>query len=285
MAKANAKRIEAGKGGAKSPTAAPAAGPAPKVRTATLLRMKREGRRITCATAYDWPSALALERAGIDVCLVGDSLGQVVLGYESTLPVTLDEMLHHARAVKRGLTRALLVVDLPFMSYQLGPAQALASAGRLLKECGAEAVKLEGGAEVAASVEALRLAGVAVLGHIGLTPQSVHALGGYRVQGRERAAAARLLADARALERAGACAVVLEGLPGALAGRITRALAIPTIGIGAGPDCDGEILVTTDLLGTSPGSVPRHVRKHWHFAEQMSAAVVEWKAGVIQTPR
>jgi 3-methyl-2-oxobutanoate hydroxymethyltransferase len=173
------------------------------VRSSTLLAMKRAGMPITCVTAYDYPAALALEAAGIDVCLVGDSLGMVVLGYESTLPVTLDEMLHHAKAVKRGLKRAMLVVDLPFMSYQASPAQALQSAGRLLKECGAEAVKLEGGAEMAPTVRHLRDAGIAVMGHIGLTPQSVHALGGYRVQGRDKAAAARLLKDAKALEAAG----------------------------------------------------------------------------------
>lgn len=231
---------------------------------------KRSGVPIACATAYDWPSALALEAAGVDLCLVGDSLGMVVLGYESTLPVTLDEMLHHARAVRRGLTRALLVVDLPFMSYQMGPAQALASAGRVLKECGAEAVKMEGGVEVAPSVRALRGAGVAVMGHIGLTPQSVHALGGYRVQGRLKSEARRLLSDAKALQAAGAFAIVLEGLPAGLAKSITRALKVPTIGIGAGPHCDGQIQVWHDMLGALPQAPPRHAKA---FGAQFQAQV------------
>jgi 3-methyl-2-oxobutanoate hydroxymethyltransferase len=248
---------------------------ATKVRTSTLQSMKQAGERITAATAYDWPSALALEAAGIDVCLVGDSLGMVVLGYESTLPVTVDEMLHHARAVKRGLKRALLVVDMPFMSYQMGPAQALENAGRIVKESGAEAVKLEGGAPVAPSVKALREAGVAVMGHLGLTPQSVHALGGYRVQGRSQAAAKRMLADAKALQAAGAFAIVLEGVPAALARGITKALKVPTIGIGAGAACDGQVQVWHDLLGLLPQPAPRHARA---FSAQFQAQVEALKA-------
>ena len=248
-----------------------------KVRTATLQRMKQAGERITCVTAYDWPSALALEAAGVDVCLVGDSLGQVVLGYESTLPVTVDEMIHHARAVKRGLKRALLVVDMPFMSYQLGPSQALANAGRILKECGAEAVKLEGGAEAVPAVRTLREAGVAVMGHLGLTPQSVHALGGYRIQGRLKSEAKRLVADARALQAAGAFAVVLEGVPGALGRAISRAVKIPTIGIGAGAGCDGQVQVWHDLQGALPHPAPRHAKA---YASQYSAQVAALKAYV-----
>jgi 3-methyl-2-oxobutanoate hydroxymethyltransferase len=237
--------------------------------------MKQAGERITCATAYDWPAALALEAAGVDVCLVGDSLGMVVLGYESTLPVTVEEMIHHARAVKRGLKRALLVVDMPFMSYQMGPSQALLNAGRILKESGAEAVKLEGGAEVAPSVHALREAGIAVMGHLGLTPQSVHALGGYRIQGRQKPEAKRMLADAKALQVAGAFAVVLEGVPAALAKGITKALKVPTIGIGAGPSCDGQVQVWHDLLGALPQTAPRHARA---FASQFQTQVEALKA-------
>jgi 3-methyl-2-oxobutanoate hydroxymethyltransferase len=246
-----------------------------KVRTATLLAMKKAGRPITCVTAYDYPSALALEAAGVDLCLVGDSLGQVVLGYESTVPVTLDEMAHHARAVKRGLKRALLVVDLPFLSYQLSPLQALESAGMLMKQAGAEAVKLEGGAALAPTVALLKQAGVAVMGHLGLTPQSVHAMGGYRIQARGRAEAAQLLKDAKALQAAGAFAIVLEGIPQALAARVSRALAIPTIGIGAGLHCDGQVQVWHDVHGALPGRIPKHARP---FAGQFQAQVMALQA-------
>jgi len=245
---------------------------ASKVRSSTLLAFKQAGQPITCVTAYDYPAALALEAAGVDVCLVGDSLGMVVLGYESTLPVTLEEMIHHAKAVKRGLTRALLVVDMPFMSYQASVQQALLSAGRLLKECGAEAVKLEGGEEIAGTVRQLREAGIAVMGHIGLTPQSVHALGGYRVQGRDKATAAKLLKDAKALQASGAFSIVLEGVPGPLATRISRALKIPTIGIGAGVGCDGQVQVWHDLHGALPGRRPRHAKAYGaQFDAQVAA--------------
>jgi 3-methyl-2-oxobutanoate hydroxymethyltransferase len=275
------KRPPTGVAGAPTPPA--------KVRTLSLLKMKRAGERITCVTAYGWPAALALEEAGIDVCLVGDSVGMVELGYDSTLPVTLDEMIHHARAVRRGLKRALMVVDLPFMSYQLGPGQALASAGRVLKESGAEAVKLEGGAEVAATVRALRSAGVAVMGHIGLTPQSVHALGGFRVQGRGKAEARKLLSDARALQAAGAFAVVLEGLPEAVSRSISRALDIPTIGIGAGAACDGQVQVWHDLLGCLPQAPPRHSRAFAGTYRIQVEALKEYQRAVRQgrfpTPR
>jgi 3-methyl-2-oxobutanoate hydroxymethyltransferase len=246
-----------------------------KIRTSTLLAMKKAGERICVVTAYDYPSALALEAAEVEVCLVGDSLGQVVLGYESTIPVTLDEMAHHARAVKRGLKRALLVVDLPFLSYQSGPQQALASSGRLMKEAGAEAVKLEGGAELAPSVRLLRQAGVAVMGHLGLTPQSVHAMGGYKIQAREPKAAAKLLADAKALQAAGAFSLVLEGVPGALARKVSRALAIPTIGIGAGAGCDGQVQVWHDLHGALPSRAPRHAKA---FGSQFEGQVRALKA-------
>lgn len=251
-----------------------------KVRTATLQRMKDAGVPISCVTAYDRPAALALEAAGVDVALVGDSLGQVVLGYESTLPVTLDEMIHHAKAVKRGLSRALMVVDLPFMSYQMGPEQALASAGRLMKECGAEAVKLEGGLEVAPTVKRLREAGVAVMGHLGLTPQSVHALGGYRVQGRGAAQAAKLLKDAKALQAAGAFSLVLETVPGPLAKKLSLALRIPTIGIGAGLHCDGQVQVWHDLLGALPGRSPRHAKAYANIFDTQVAALRRYQSEV-----
>ena len=253
-----------------------------KVRLGTLLQLKRAGLPITCVTAYDYPAALALEEAGVDVCLVGDSLGMVVLGYESTLPVTLEEMIHHAKAVKRGLKRALLVVDLPFMSYQASPQQALLSAGRLLKEAGAEAVKLEGGTEVAATVRALRDAGIAVMGHIGLTPQSVHALGGYKVQGRDKATAAKLLKDAKALQAAGAFSVVLESVPGPLARRISRSLRIPSIGIGAGVGCDGQVQVWHDLQGALPGRRPRHAKAYGSQFTDQVAALKRYSAEVRQ---
>jgi 3-methyl-2-oxobutanoate hydroxymethyltransferase len=233
-----------------------------KVRTLTLLKMKQAGERISVVTAYDYPQALAAEAAGIDVLLVGDSLGMVVLGYESTLPVTVEEMLHHARAVHRGLKRALLVVDMPFMSYQEGPAQALHQAGRLMKAGGGEAVKLEGGAELGPTVALLKRSGIPVMGHLGLTPQSVHALGGYRIQAREKAEAAKLLADAKALQAAGCFSLVLEGVPAALAKRVSAALKIPTIGIGAGPHCDGQVQVWQDLMAELPGRRPKHARAY-----------------------
>lgn len=263
--------------GSLGPAAAAGAG---KVRTHALLQMKAKGQRFACITAYDYPGALATEAAGVEVCLVGDSLGMVVLGYESTLPVTVEEMIHHAKAVRRGLKKPLLVVDLPFMSYQMGSAQALLNAGRILKESGAEAVKLEGGAEVADSVRALRQAGIAVMGHLGLTPQSVHALGGYRIQGRGANAAAKLLKDAKALQTAGAFAVVLEGVPAALAAKVTRSLNIPTIGIGAGPACDGQVLVWHDLLAALPGRAPKHARPYEQLYVREVGALRAWAADV-----
>lgn len=240
--------------------------------TQSLQVMKRDKQKIAMVTAYDYPTALALDAAGIDVALVGDSLGMVVLGYSSTLPVTVDEMIHHAKAVGRGLQRALFVVDLPFLSYQESPQQALRSAGRILKESGAHAVKLEGGQEMAETVRFLRRSGVAVMGHVGLVPQSVHALGGYRVQGRLPKDAAKLVADCKSLEQAGAFAVVLEAIPSALAGRVTKTLKVPTIGIGAGPACDGQVLVSHDLLGMNPGHVPGFAKAYAGQYGQMQKA-------------
>ena len=254
----------------------------PRISINQLMKMKSEGARIACLTAYDHPTALAADVEGVDLILVGDSLGMVVLGYESTLPVTLEDMIHHGKAVVRGAGRALVVVDLPFMSYQESPLQALRSAGRLLKETGAQAVKLEGGSEMAATVALLKQSGIAVMGHLGLTPQSVHALGGYRVQARAKAAASRLLKDARALERAGAFAVVLEMVPAALSARARKALKIPVIGIGAGPACDGQVLVSHDLLGLTPGHVPRFARQYSQAHAEARRAIARYCADVRQ---
>ncbi len=227
-----------------------------------FLEMKREGQRIVVMTAYDFLFAALLEEADVDMILVGDSLGQVVLGHPTTIPVTLDDMIHHARAVRRGAPTSFVVVDLPFMSYQVSAREALRSAGRVLKETGAEAVKLEGGGPAACDrVAALVAAGIPVVGHLGLTPQSVHALGGYRVQGRDAETATRLRSEARALESAGVFAIVLELLPAGLAGEISRSLAVPTIGIGAGPGCDGQVLVLYDALGLNPGFTPRFLKR------------------------
>jgi 3-methyl-2-oxobutanoate hydroxymethyltransferase len=233
--------------------------------------MKAEGRPIAVLTCYDVLFARILEEAEVDMALVGDSLGQVVLGYDSTLPVTLDEMIHHARAVCRGAPRTFVVVDLPFLTYQVSSEEALRSAGRVLKETGAQAVKVEGGGDEALEVVSrLVAAGIPVMGHVGLTPQSVHALGGYRVQGRKAEDRERLMKEAAALEAAGAFSVVLELLPGDLAGQISRSLTIPTIGIGAGVECDGQVLVLPDALGLNPGFAPRFLK---HFANLHEVAL------------
>lgn len=221
-----------------------------------LIQWKQQGRRIAALTAWDFALAQVLDQAGIDVLLVGDSLAMVTLGYKTTLPVTLDEMLHHAKAVRRGVDRAMVVFDLPFLSYQESAQQALHSAGRALKEAGAQAVKLEGGyPAMAATVDQLVQAGIPVMGHVGLTPQSVHQLG-YRQQGTSRVASDRILQEAVALEQAGVFAIVLEHIPSELAHQITQKLTIPTIGIGAGPHCDGQVLVTSDVLGLSTRQPP-----------------------------
>jgi len=222
-----------------------------KVTIPKLFEMKVQGEPISMVTAYDWPTARLADRAGIDVVLVGDSVANNVLGYESTLPVTLEEMLHHTRAVRRGIKKALVVGDMPFLSYQVSVEQTIESAGRFLKEAGAEAVKLEGGEEVADRVEALDKMGIPVMGHIGLLPQRVSQTGGYRVQGREEAQARRILNDAKVLEEAGAFSLILELIPWQLAELVTESVKIPTIGIGAGPHCDGQVLVFHDLVGLS----------------------------------
>lgn len=247
-----------------------------RVTVQTLLTMKQTGRRVAVLTAYDYPTARFLDEAGADVLLVGDSLGMVVLGYDTTIAVTLADMIHHTRPVVRAAQRALVVTDLPFMTYQISPEEALRSAGRVMQEAGAHAVKLEGGAAMAPTVQRLVAAGVPVMGHIGLTPQSVHALGGYRVQGRTAEAAERLLADAGALAAAGAFAIVLELVPAPLARLITREVGVPTIGIGAGADCDGQVLVTHDLLGLYAGQVPRFVKRYADLAPTVQDAVTRY---------
>lgn len=251
-----------------------------KITIPLILDRKLRGERISCLTAYDYPTAHLVEGAGIDVILVGDSLGQVVLGYESTVPVTLDEMMHHLRAVRRAVRRALLVVDLPYGTYHTSEEEAVRAGIRALKD-GAEAVKIEGGRRRAALIRRMIDAEIPVMGHIGLTPQSVNSLGGYLVQGKTLESANDLLADAQAVEDAGAFAIVLEGIPRELAATVTARLRIPTIGIGAGPDCDGQILVLHDLLGLSFQSPPKFVRRRADLAQTIGDAVAQYRADVL----
>ena len=227
-----------------------------------IRNMKENGEKIAVLTAYDYPFARLMDGEGIDIILVGDSAGSVVAGYDTTLPVTMDEMLYHTRAVVRGSEQALIVADMPFLSYQTDLRDARLNAGRFVKEGGAHAVKLEGGENAAATIRAIVDMDVPVMAHIGLTPQSVHRMGGYKVQGRDDAQACQLLADARAVEEAGAFSVVLEGIPAALAKEITASLSIPTIGIGAGVDCDGQVLVIHDILGLCEKYSPKFVKKY-----------------------
>ena len=251
-----------------------------KITVPHILERKLRAQRITCLTAYDYPTARLVDEAGIDVILVGDTLAEVVLGYDSTLPVTVDEMLHHLRAVRRGVRRALLVADLPYGAYHVGADDALRAAIRYLKEGGAEAVKLEGGQKRAAIIQRLVDAEIPVMGHVGLTPQSIHAFGGHRVQGKTLDAASDLIADAQAVEDAGAFAIVLEGIPRELAAQITRRLRIPTIGIGAGPDCDGQILVLHDLIGLSFAPPAKFVRPYANLAGTLADALARYRDDV-----
>jgi 3-methyl-2-oxobutanoate hydroxymethyltransferase len=243
-----------------------------KVTLQTLRTRKEAAQPITMLTAYDYPTALALEEAGVDVILVGDSLGMVVLGYPTTLPVTMEDMLHHCKAVARGAHTPLLIGDMPFMSYQADIAEAVRNAGRFLQEAGMDAVKLEGGGERAETVRAIAAAGIPVMGHLGLTPQSVHQLGGFRPQGKEARAARRIVQDALTLQDAGCFSIVLESMPARLAELITRRLDIPTIGIGAGAGCDGQVLVTHDLLGLYERFTPRFVKKYADLHGEMRRA-------------
>ncbi len=255
--------------------------PARKKMTIMQFRQKKErGEPITMLTGYDYPTAVALDRAGIDSILVGDSLGMVVLGYENTIPVTMDEILLHCKAVARGSKSALLIGDMPFMSYQVSAEEALRNAGRLLKEGGMEAVKLEGGRERANTIRLITSAGIPVMGHLGLTPQSIHAQGGYHIQGRTSTAAKRLLEDACLLEEAGCFSIVLESVPAKLAELISKHLAIPTIGIGAGAGCDGQVLVVHDILGMFDRFTPKFVKKYADFHGEMQRAFGEYIADV-----
>ena len=244
-----------------------------KITASTLLEKKQNHELITCLTAYDNASARLVDEAGIDMILVGDSLAMVMLGYENTLPVTVQEMLHHTRAVRRAVRHAFLVVDMPFASYHVGVRDTLRNAAKFIKIGGAEAVKIEGGEKRARLVETLVDAEIPVVGHIGLTPQSLHAMGGYKVQGKTLKAVEQLMHDALALERSGACCVVLEGIPREVAAMITQEVKIPTIGIGAGPNCDGQVLVFHDLLGLSFGPPAKFVRRYADIGSVISDAV------------
>jgi len=254
--------------------------PARPVTTHDLGAMKAARTPIVMLTAYDTSSARLVDEAGVDAILVGDSLGMVVLGHDSTLPVTMEDMVHHTRAVVRGTTHALVIADMPFMSFQVTPEDALRNAGRLMAEAGAHAVKLEGGRHMASTVARLVESGIPVMGHVGLTPQSVHQLGGYKVQGRETPVALALIEDCRALEDAGAFSIVLECIPTELAEMVSRELSIPTIGIGAGAGCDGQVQVFHDLLGLGGEFVPRHARRYADVGTVIRDAVAGYASDV-----
>lgn len=250
-------------------------------------QMKQQQEKITVLTAYDYPFAQLISEAGIDVLLVGDSVGSVFSGYDNTLPVTMDEMIYHTRAVVRGAGQTLVVADMPFMSYQTDLRDARHNAGRLIKEAGAQAVKLEGGEPMAETIRAIVNIDIPVMGHVGLTPQSIHRMGGFRVQGRDDQQAAQILADARAVEEAGAFAVVLEGIPSSLAKQITETVSIPTIGIGAGADCDGQVLVIHDILGLCDKYSPKFIKRYADVSSTISAGIGDYirevKAGEFPT--
>jgi 3-methyl-2-oxobutanoate hydroxymethyltransferase len=258
-----------------------------KVTILDLKRMKDEGEKITMITAYDYPFARIFSDAGIDVILVGDSAANVYAGYDSTLPITMDEMIYHTRAVARARPRALVVGDMPFLSYHASTEEAVRNAGRFLKEGGAETAKLEGGVNVGERIKAITDMDIPVMGHIGLTPQSVHRMGGFKVQGKDDKGRKKLIQDAKAVEEAGAYAVVLEAMPADLAAEITKMLSIPTIGIGAGPDCDGQVLVMHDILGLTFGRRPKFVKEYANLKEVAKAAaekyISEVKGGAFPT--
>lgn len=252
-----------------------------RVTVPTLRQRKAMGQKIVMVTAYDYAAAKLADRAGVDVILVGDSLGQTVLGYDSTVPVTLEEMLHHTRAVRRGLRHALLLADMPFGTYQTSPEDAIRNAARLLKEGGAQAVKVEGGAPFVETVRRLTDASIPVMGHLGLTPQSIHVFGGHRVQGRDSESAQKMIEDARALEDAGAFGIVLETIPATLAADISAAISIPTIGIGAGPDCDGQVQVWHDIIGLSSRAF-RHAKRYVDVGSLIENALRDYAEEVRQ---
>jgi 3-methyl-2-oxobutanoate hydroxymethyltransferase len=257
-----------------------ASGPRKPVTAPSLAQKKAKGERIVVVTAYDHPSAHYADAAEVDVILVGDSASMVVLGYPNPVPITMEEMLHHVRAVSRAQPKALIVADLPFLSYQVNPDEAVFNAGRMLKEGGAQAVKLEGGAAMVPTVERIVSAGIPVMAHLGLTPQSIHRLGGWKVQARKADAARQLLDDALALESAGAFAVVLESIPAEVAQAVSAALTIPTIGIGAGPGCDGQVQVFHDLLGLFDWFVPKHTRRYADLGPQIRDALARYAEDV-----
>jgi 3-methyl-2-oxobutanoate hydroxymethyltransferase len=247
---------------------------------AELMEMKRQGRKIRMITAYDYPTALLVDQSPIEMILVGDSVGMVVLGYDSTVPVTMEEMIHHTKAVVRGARSSFIVADLPFMSYQVSVEEAVRNAGRLIKEGGADAVKLEGGGPMAETVRTIVSVGIPVMGHLGLTPQTATMLGGLKVQARDAAAARSILDDARALEAAGAFSIVLEAIPAQLAERITRSLTISTIGIGAGPQCDGQVLVMHDAIGLFQRFVPKFVERYADVGQAIAQALESYSQEV-----
>jgi len=252
----------------------------PKTTVLTIQEKKQRHEPITCLTAYDYATARLVDQAGIDMILVGDSLAQVVLGYDNTLPVTMDEMLHHTRAVRRAVKSALLIADMPFASYHADPEEGVRNALRFVKESGAEAVKLEGGGKRVELIKRVLDSEIPVMGHIGLTPQSVHKMGGYKVQGKDLAGIERLIKDAVALDQAGVFSLVLEGVPREVAAMITREISAPTIGIGAGPECDGQVLVFHDMVSLTFSPPAKFVRRYADAASLLSAAVLEFKADV-----
>ena len=260
-----------------------------RITASQIKEMKRQGEKIAEITAYDYSMAKLVDEAGMPVILVGDSLGMVMLGYESTIPVTMDEMIHHTKAVVRGAKHALIIGDMPFMTYQISIDEAMRNAGRFIQEGGAQAVKMEGGETVAEKVSRIVAAGIPVQGHIGLTPQSIHQLGGYKVQGKTAEVAARLLNDAKALESAGVFSIVLECIPTPLAKLITERVSVPTIGIGAGKHCDGQVQVISDLLGLYTDFVPKHAKQYTKLHESISTSVSDYisevKTGKFPTPK
>lgn len=253
-----------------------------KVTIPDLLQLKKQNKKITMLTAYDYPMSMILEKAAIDIILVGDSLGNVVLGYETTVPVTMDEMLHHTKAVNRGRKKSLLVADMPFMSFNVTPRKTIINAGRFVKEAGADAVKLEGAnPNIIAIIKAVVRAGIPVMGHLGLTPQTATALGGYKVQGKDQETADSIMRQAIALEKAGCFSIVFECIPETLADKITKKIKIPTIGIGAGKGCDGQVLVTHDLLGFGAGFTPKFVKKYADLSKQIDSAIESFRKEVL----
>ncbi|HEC31623.1 MAG TPA: 3-methyl-2-oxobutanoate hydroxymethyltransferase [Deltaproteobacteria bacterium] len=254
-----------------------------KVTVPEIMAMKKRGEKIACLTAYDYLMATLLDRAGVDLILVGDSVGMVVAGYKTTIPVTMDAIIYHTQAVARGIRRALLVTDMPFLSFQVSIEKTVENAGRCLKEGGAEAVKLEGGAPMAETIRRLVDLGIPVMGHLGLTPQSINKFGGYRLRAKDKDEAKRLLTDAKILQEAGVFSIVLEKVPAALAKKVTENVQVPTIGIGAGPDCDGQILVTHDMLGLFEEFKPKFVRRYVELGKAMRSAFEQYVADVKES--